>query len=304
MNGTGQFSEFLRQLGELLEKCGENNDGYEYYFRGEAKHHKNIVPSIYAKPSLIRNEDILFKECLRITPHEFHEEKTTFDKLVKMQHYSLPTRLLDITSNPLVALFFATEARKGTNKRQLNGRVIVFKVPKEKVKFSDSDTVAIISNICKRPYDGLNISDCKKADNETADQFVSKFNNRDDIGYLLHEIKAEKPYFQHCIRKCDIESVWCVKPMMTNPRIIKQDGGFLLFGIDGKKQKHASVPDLSENGSGDDQSNIVVSRIFDINANEKENIRKELNNLGYSEEKLYPDLEHTTKQLKERYGRK
>ena len=40
-------------------------------------------------------------------PQSFSECKSALDYLVQMQHYGLPTRLLDMTTNPLVALYFA-----------------------------------------------------------------------------------------------------------------------------------------------------------------------------------------------------
>ncbi len=59
------LEEFLRELGELLEKAGSRNSEYEYFFRGEAKTHPDVRPSLYSKEYFIQNEDYLFKECLR-----------------------------------------------------------------------------------------------------------------------------------------------------------------------------------------------------------------------------------------------
>ena len=89
----------------------------------------------------------MYKEMLCICPNEFDNCKTTLERLVKMQHYSLPTRLLDITTNPLVALYFASEAD------ETDGTLYAFMFNKEDVRYFDSPDVCVLSNLSQLTFD-------------------------------------------------------------------------------------------------------------------------------------------------------
>lgn len=273
----GSIRSFLTQI-ETYTKDTE----HVYFYRGHARFSYKPVPSIYRNPGWIKNEDILFKELILRCPNDFGSELSAFQTLVRMQHYSLPTRLLDITSNPLIALYFASESTISPSE---SGEVLVFRVPKRDIKYYDSDTVSVLSNISKRP------SSFAPPAEITARK---PLNDRQDIKLLIHEIRSEKPYFQEKIEPAHLRSVVCVKPKMDNARIIRQDGAFFLFGIGQSKLKAASLPTqymLSESAP-----RLLVK--FD----EKRKVRDQLETLGITKGTIYPEIERVAEYIRDLYG--
>jgi hypothetical protein len=257
------------------------------YFRGHKKHYETVTPSI-GRNGLLENEDKLFREFILRNPDEFEGTRSTFQMLAKMQHYGLPTRLLDISSNPLISLFFAVEKDDAADK--LDGEFVIFSIPQAYIKYYDADTVSVVSNIAKRPFKKLNVSRIKRkiSQKENKQQWLKRFNEIPHIRYLLHEIKDEKPYFAHVIEKDHLQSIWCVKPLLNNRRIIKQDGAFLLFGLNGSKEKLAEY-----------NPEAFVPKCFRVT--NKAELREQLELLGVSKDKIYPELDTAAQYLKTKY---
>lgn len=244
------------------------------YFRGHSDKIYKLTPSIY-RHNLVDNEDNIFKEAILRTPHEFVNCKSTIEKLTKMQHYGVPTRLLDITSNPLIALYFACS--QNGNK---DGEVFFLQIPDSHIKFYDSDTVSVLANIAKRP---------KNFEFDSLAKSISAFNKTFQIEYLLHEIKEEKSYFQNLINPKHLEEVYAVKVKLDNQRILKQEGAFLLFGVNARKISQAEV------------SNKWVASKIVIPSNDKIQILKDLSSIGINHSTLFPEIENQGKHLIEKY---
>lgn len=278
-----QISAKITSVSKLIDKLQniEVDNDHVLFYRGHSSSRYKLQPNIY-RNNLFLNEDIIFKELLLRCPHEFSHCRNTFDFLVKMQHYSLPTRLLDITTNPLIALYFCVSSN---NNKSEDGEILVFKIPKKEIKYYDSDTVSIISNLSKRPRDF-------KIDSSMS---MQKFNEVESIKYLIHEIRAEKPYFSPVIIPKDLESVVCVKPKLDNPRIIRQDGAFLLFGINGEKGKCAEFP---KHYLIPEQKKIIIDHKY------KNTLKKHLALLGITQATVYPDIEKVADYISKTYTQK
>ena len=134
----------IHSLDEYIKNISEINPRPEddIFFRGQSNINYLLIPSILRNEKWYNNESYLCKSMTRLCPKSFDGLMSHIDKLVEMQHYELPTRLLDISKNALVALLFACI---GNGNTYLDGEVIVFAEKKENIKYGQSDTVSILS---------------------------------------------------------------------------------------------------------------------------------------------------------------
>ena len=250
------FSEFYDKIKKV---CNDDKGGTKYFFRGHSKCIYEPIPSVFRKDRIIKCENRMYREAIRRNPSVFTENMSTFDNLVKMQHYELPTRLLDITTNPLVALYFACKEYEDED-----GELLIYPMLDEQIKYYDSDSVCILSNLAKLPED---------------------FEFKKDKGRLVYDIQQDKPNFNGEYLKAEAtQKVFCVKPKLNNERIVSQQGAFFIFGMGSSKNKPAQILDKPTK--------------IRIKADCKKDILKDLQIFGINEATLFPETDKIMKQIK------
>ena len=150
---TGPDNPTIRSVADLIAVCSGLQEqaaasSLRFYFRGEARSWK-LRPSVMRSRRLRDAEGRMLTELMTRRPNEFSQVGLAIDQWVLAQHHGLKTRLLDVTSNPLVALFFASDA---TPAMQADGRLHVFVVPPALVKPYNSDSISVVANFAKLSF--------------------------------------------------------------------------------------------------------------------------------------------------------
>ena len=85
-------------------ECALSFDIKKMYYRGQADISWGLTPSVLRKNY---DEHAILRKAERTFWRETSSFHSYLDKLTFFQHYGIYTRLLDVTFNPLVALYFA-----------------------------------------------------------------------------------------------------------------------------------------------------------------------------------------------------
>lgn len=287
------------------------------YFRGQQASY-NLKPSLFRKKEWVENEMELNARVYCDRPNDFFDCKSTFEKLVRLKHYNQPSRLLDLTANPLVALFFACY---DSNEEDENSVGVVYEAfcPEDEEKISvSSDTVTMLTAMTNTKMKNESNEKITCVSSRCVPKRISNscFNNclKDKESNLIRDSKLadwEKKYIDELSHQCKKEGqtvYWddlcftelnqciLVKPPLNTERIVRQSGCFIMCGMN--PNDISSPPESLY----DFFKNVKKARkVYYILPKHKPNILKQLKVLGIDEYFIFPELEREIDSVKNSY---
>ena len=245
------------------------SDDEMLFFRGLTDNKYDLKPSAF-RQGKGETESNAYHDIMMEYPEQF-SKKEHLSNLVKMQHYGLRTRLLDVSRNPLISLYFACE-----QKPSVNGKVVAFKVKKSEVLHHNSDKALMLA--CIPAFSDEEQQQIKEFCEKYPDIITDdKIKDNAVMKRFLHEIRSEFPAFETAIIGKDLLKNYFVATYKDNQRMKVQDGAFVICGL--KKD----VTDLDKRAV-----NIEIDYLA------KKDILKDLKMLGIANNTVYPDFERTS----------
>ena len=289
-------AEYVRIICQISrthrEECKLLRDTDIVLYRGHSSLKHELIPSIarpihesISKESYLPYEGDLIQEGLDRLSGIINKEMPSIEILGVLQHFGVPTRLLDMTENALVALYFACELSKGSN-NEGNGEVFCMAHTtgggaQHYIVDAIAHTYRFVHNTKISLKDYLEI--VRKQKYYVEDQSVYSEPSDDD---LLGSIMQERMY--------------SVPKRATSPysllRQRAQQGCYLVFP--NQVKNGFILPDIKPIEKDDER---ICARI-QIKGEAKKTILRDLRSMGISKETMFPESgDRVAEGIKERY---
>ena len=291
-----------KDVGGLINECNKLRKHYEkypaqdivLYFRGESDKRWELYPPVMRKSGgkslFLDKEGEMLVDLMVRQPEAFNDQSSALAHWVLAQHHGLKTRLIDITRNPVVALFYACGGFENTGNKETDGRLHIFAVPRSLVKPFNSDVVSVIANFARLSWVEQELLLGAKVG------IAHALDYQRSLRRLYHFIRHEKPYFEERINPIDLFKVFVVEPQRLFERIRAQSGAFLISAFHERFERS----EILRQNPG---IPIYDHYFLNVPKAKKRGILDELRMINITRETLFPGLDESARAITQRHSR-